>query len=122
MNYDLLKSYIVSSLNEVRGDLARDDNFIKELCSIAGLMFYKSYISNIEETTVNYEYKRDPNAEKSHLRPIDWKRHKHIKTIKKCIDEALEESKKNWVFEYEEKKSLTSEDSFLINIKNIKKI
>ncbi|MDB2500456.1 16S rRNA (guanine(527)-N(7))-methyltransferase RsmG [Candidatus Pelagibacter bacterium] len=36
--------------------------------------------------------------------------------------EALEESKKNWIFEYEEKKSLTSEDSFLINIKNIKKI
>ena len=35
---------------------------------------------------------------------------------------ALEESKKNWIFEYEEKKSLTSEDSFLINIKNIKKI
>ena len=34
---------------------------------------------------------------------------------------ALEESKKNWIFEYEEKKSLTSEDSFLINIKNIKK-
>ena len=36
--------------------------------------------------------------------------------------EALEESKKDWIFEYEEKKSLTSEDSFLINIKNIKKI
>ena len=36
--------------------------------------------------------------------------------------EALEESKKNWIFEYEEKKSLTSKDSFLINIKNIKKI
>ena len=35
---------------------------------------------------------------------------------------ALEECKKNWIFEYEEKKSLTSEDSFLINIKNIKKI
>ena len=35
---------------------------------------------------------------------------------------ALEESKKDWIFEYEEKKSLTSEDSFLINIKNIKKI
>ena len=33
---------------------------------------------------------------------------------------ALEESKKDWIFEYEEKKSLTSEDSFLINIKNIK--
>ena len=35
---------------------------------------------------------------------------------------VLEESKKNWKFEYEEKKSLTSKDSFLINIKNIKKI
>ena len=35
---------------------------------------------------------------------------------------ALQESKKNWKFEYEEKKSLTSKDSFLINIKNIRKI
>ena len=31
-------------------------------------------------------------------------------------------AKKNWKFEYEEKKSLTSKDSFLINIKNIRKI
>ena len=35
---------------------------------------------------------------------------------------VLEESKKNWKFEYEEKKSLTSKHSFLINIKNIRKI
>ena len=35
---------------------------------------------------------------------------------------VLEESKKNWNFEYEEKKSATSSESFLINIKNIKKI
>jgi 16S rRNA (guanine527-N7)-methyltransferase len=35
---------------------------------------------------------------------------------------VLAESKKNWKFEYEEKKSLTSKDSFLINIKNIRKI
>ena len=35
---------------------------------------------------------------------------------------VLGESKKNWKFEYNEKKSLTSKDSFLINIKNIKKI
>ena len=34
----------------------------------------------------------------------------------------LEESKKNWKFEYEKKKSLTSKDSFLININNIRKI
>ena len=32
----------------------------------------------------------------------------------------FENSKKNWEFEYTEK-SLTSEDSFLINIKKIKK-
>ena len=35
---------------------------------------------------------------------------------------VLKESKKNWNFEYEEKKSATSSESFLINIKNIKKI
>ena len=33
----------------------------------------------------------------------------------------FENSKKNWKLEYIEKKSLTSEDSFLINIKKIKK-
>ncbi len=33
----------------------------------------------------------------------------------------LESSKKNWKLDYIEKKSLTSEDSFLINIKKIKK-
>ena len=33
----------------------------------------------------------------------------------------FEKTKKNWELEYEEKKSLTSEDSFLLNIKKIKK-
>ena len=33
----------------------------------------------------------------------------------------FEESKKNWELEYEEKKSLTSDSSFLLNIKKIKK-
>ena len=34
---------------------------------------------------------------------------------------VFENSKKNWKFEYTEKKSLTNKDSFLINIKKIKK-
>jgi 16S rRNA (guanine527-N7)-methyltransferase len=34
---------------------------------------------------------------------------------------VFENSKKNWILEYTEKKSLTNEDSFLINIKKIKK-
>ena len=33
----------------------------------------------------------------------------------------LSETLKNWDFDYVEKKSLTSKDSFLLNIKNIKK-
>ena len=33
----------------------------------------------------------------------------------------FENSKNNWEMDYIEKKSLTSEDSFLINIKKIKK-
>ena len=33
----------------------------------------------------------------------------------------LENSKKNWELDYTEKKSLTNEDSFLINVKKIKK-
>ena len=35
--------------------------------------------------------------------------------------ELLEEAFKKWEFEYKERKSLTSDDSFLLNIKNIKK-
>ena len=35
--------------------------------------------------------------------------------------QILKDSLKEWDFEYAEKKSLTSEDSFLLNIKNIKK-
>ena len=35
--------------------------------------------------------------------------------------QIFENSKKNWELEYTEKKSLTNEDSFLINIKKIKK-
>ena len=35
--------------------------------------------------------------------------------------QLLEEAFKEWKFEYKERKSLTSEDSFLLNIKNIKK-
>jgi 16S rRNA (guanine527-N7)-methyltransferase len=35
--------------------------------------------------------------------------------------QMLEEAFKEWEFEYKESKSLTSEDSFLLNIKNIKK-
>jgi len=34
---------------------------------------------------------------------------------------VFKNSLKNWDLEYVEKKSLTSEDSFLLNIKNIKK-
>ena len=39
------------------------------------------------------------------------------KNGKQLLDEAV----KGWEFEYKEKKSLTSDDSFLLNIKNIKK-
>ena len=39
------------------------------------------------------------------------------KNGKQMLDEAV----KDWEFEYKEKKSLTSDDSFLLNIKNIKK-
>ena len=39
----------------------------------------------------------------------------------KSGEKIFENSKKNWELEYIEKKSLTSEDSFLINIKKIKK-
>jgi len=36
-------------------------------------------------------------------------------------EKVLEETLKDWDFDFEKKKSITSEDSFLLNIKNIKK-
>jgi len=36
-------------------------------------------------------------------------------------EKILEETLKNWEFDFEKKKSITSEDSFLVSIKNIKK-
>ena len=36
--------------------------------------------------------------------------------------QMLEDSVKKWKFEYKEKRSLTSKDSFLINIKNIRNL
>jgi len=36
-------------------------------------------------------------------------------------EKILEETLKSWEFDFEKKKSITSEDSFLLNIKNIKK-
>ena len=54
--------------------------------------------------------------------------HKNFSSYKNLIlfmgkngKQVLKESLKEWDFEYIEKKSLTSKDSFLINIKNIKK-
>jgi len=36
-------------------------------------------------------------------------------------ERILEDTLKNWDFDFEKKQSITSEDSFLLNIKNIKK-
>ncbi len=36
-------------------------------------------------------------------------------------EKILEDALKNWDFDFEKQKSITSEDSFLLNIKNIKK-
>ena len=55
--------------------------------------------------------------------------HKNFVSYKNVIlfmgkngDKILEEVQKNWKFDFEKKKSITSEESFLLNIKNIKKI
>ena len=55
--------------------------------------------------------------------------HKNFVSYKNVIlfmgkngDKILEEVQKNWNFDFEKKKSITSEESFLLNIKNIKKI
>jgi 16S rRNA (guanine527-N7)-methyltransferase len=36
-------------------------------------------------------------------------------------EEILEESLNHWNFDFEKRKSITSENSFLLNIKNIRK-
>ena len=55
--------------------------------------------------------------------------HKNFVSYKNVIlfmgkngDKILEEVQKNWNFDFEKKKSITSEESFLLNIKNIEKI
>ena len=57
-------------------------------------------------------------AGKSGIDPI---RISAIKPMTKNGKDILEQTLKNWDFEYKEKKSLTSKNSFLLNIKNIKK-
>ncbi len=54
--------------------------------------------------------------------------YKNFKSYKNLIlfmgkngEKILEETLKDWDFDFEKKKSITSEDSFLLNIKNIKK-
>jgi len=54
--------------------------------------------------------------------------YKHFSSYKNLIlfmgksgKKILEETLKDWEFDYEKKKSITNEDSFLLNIKNIKK-
>ncbi len=54
--------------------------------------------------------------------------YKNFKNYKNLIlfmgkngERVLEESLKDWDFDFEKKKSITSKDSFLLNIKNIKK-
>ena len=54
--------------------------------------------------------------------------HKNFSSYKNLIlfmgkngEKILDDTVKDWVFEFEKKKSVTSEDSFLLNIKNIKK-
>ena len=37
-------------------------------------------------------------------------------------EKILEETQQYWEFDFEKKESITSKDSFLLNIKNIKKI
>ena len=102
MNYLLLKNYVSSSLNEIRGDLARDDNFIELLTAISGLMFYKNYIENIEKKDLYY-YNDYGRQEK-----IDFENHNHIETIRDCVNEILKENK-------EKLYSLNSNDVFFFN-------
>ena len=54
--------------------------------------------------------------------------HKNFSSYKNLVifmgkngKQVLKEASKNWDFEYKEKRSITSEHSFLLNIKNIKK-
>ena len=54
--------------------------------------------------------------------------YKNFKNYKNLIlfmgkngEKILEETLKNWDFDFEKKKSVTSEDSFLLNIKRITK-
>ena len=102
MNYLLLKNYVSSSLNEIRGELTRDDNFVELLSAISGLMFYKNYISNIEKEVLHY------NDDDGWSKNIDFENHNHIETIRDCVNELLKVNK-------EKLYSLNSNDVFFFN-------
>ena len=44
-----IKKYISLALNEIRGELARDDVLVSTLCSITALMQCKAYLENLYE-------------------------------------------------------------------------
>ena len=57
-----------------------------------------------------------------HIASENFKKFKYIVTyLGKSRKKILKDTSLNWKFDYEEKKSLTSNDSFILNIKKIKK-
>ena len=47
--------------------------------------------------------------------------HPHVYTLGKSGNKILKDALKKWKFDYEEKKSLTNEDSVIVKISNLKK-
>lgn len=90
MYNDILKKYIGSSLNEIRGELKRDDNVVKLLCAISGLMYYKEHIAKIDKKILKQVHYKDKEG---YLRRINFQKHNHIDTIRECVNEVLEENK-----------------------------
>lgn len=80
-----IEKYVVLALNEIRGEIKRDDSIVSAFCSIVALMSYKSYIESVyanDQGDLNYPWigkKLDD--------------HPYLNEIKTCIDEILEEKK-----------------------------
>ena len=82
-----IEKYVTLALNEIRGEIKRDDAIVNAFCSIVALMSYKSYIESLY-------LNNQPDLYYSWIgKALDD--HPYLNEIKRCINETLEEKKIN---------------------------
>ena len=79
-----IEKYVVLALNEIRGEIKRDDALVNAFCSIVALMSYKSYIESLYSQHDSYFMWIGKKS-------LD--EHPYLNEIKRSVDEILEEKK-----------------------------